>query len=273
MIGVIDDLTDISPYRNGDPDYCGGEQRMTGIMPRTTDYGKIEDALTFEAADVPLIPMEEWPALIEKQEKAESSPWHLAKRMKLPVLDQDGYGWCHGYAACWAVMWTRAMQGLPYVELSAPSVAGPVTGWRNQGAMIESDLRHIVRAGVSSTEFVPAMPCREGDCKPGWKDNAMLHRVEKWLEGEPGNYQQQGSLLLSGFVLSNGRNFLGHAMVGCRLRDQKNGLKASDPARYEVWDWNSWKESYGQGGCMVLRGRRAWCDEFYVPWVITNSPK
>lgn len=268
MPDIIDDNTDLRPLIDGDPDHCGGEQRYNMTKPRQIPYGQMECAVPFEALDIPLIPMEKWPEEIARQEAEQSSPWHFARRMNLPVWDQDGYGWCHGYSAVWEVQLSLAIQGNPFVELAPPSVAGPVTGWRNQGAWIAEDLKYMVKAGVASTLFVPVMPCRESECKTGWKEDALTRRVIEWWDLEPGNHLQQATMLFKGFPLANGRNSLSHAMVTVRIEDLKNGQPATSLRRYAFWDWNSWKKSYGREGCMVLTGNRGPCDEAYVARVV-----
>jgi hypothetical protein len=264
---VIDDTTDVGPYVNGDPS-VGGEQRYNGTKPRVTNYGAMPYSSVF---GMDLIPMEQWPELIAKQEADEASAWHFARRHKLPVLDQNGLSYCHAFSAVWSAMFARAFARLPHVLLSSSSVGAPVTGYTNSGAYIEQDLTQMVKVGCASVEFVPERTTRKSDFKPGWEENAALHRVERWTDGDPGNYNQIGTALLKGYALANGRNFMSHAMVCVRLLDLKNGMAATNPRRYGVVDWNSWGFSSGDEGCLVFTGSRAWPDEFYIPEAITAS--
>lgn len=266
---------------DGDTVFAGGETRfLNGLLPRSEgvkkgevpEYGAIPGVATADAKIV-RIPMESWPDLIADQERNQSSLWHLWKDSPIGVLDQDGLSYCHAFSADDATMLIRWIMGLPYVELSAGSIGGPVTGYRNRGAYIIDDLHQVVNKGVASTEFVPMRQVSKSGWKPGAEENAALHKATEFWDGQPRDFELQGSALFAGFPTCDGYDWWGHAVTGLRIRDLNNGRKATDHLRYSKTILNSWGKSYGYDGCGDLTGSKKIADEWYVFRQATASPK
>lgn len=254
----------------------GGEPRLAGIIPRDwtkNPYGSLDFGQTYEAAGIENYPMEAWPDLIADNDRNKAWADDVWAASPIGVLDQDGLSYCHAFSACDAVMIERELMGLPYVELSAGSIGGPVTGYRNAGAYIIDDLRQVVEKGVASTEFVPMMQVSRSGWKPGAVENALLHTAKNVIEMQSRNFQQFGSVLISGRTVCIGLNWWGHAITGIRLRDNKNGRAATDHLRYDAKILNSWNKSWGENGCGWLSGSKKIPDEQYSFREIRNSKK
>lgn len=265
---IIDDAN----YRQFMPDGLpqGGEVRRSGVRPRAEHpvYGSTRYGSEF---NLPLIPMQEWPDRIADLERRKASLWHLWKDSEIGVLDQNGLSYCHAFSCVLGIMLSRLIQGLPYVGLSSSSIGAPVTNYRNAGAWIIEDLEQAKSVGAASLEFVPSLTTRRGDFKPGWEQNAALHRVTEWTELGSRNFQQHGSAMLQCKPACNGLNYWGHAVTDVALVDLDKSRPATSEDRYGILFINSWSKGWGDGGCAVRSGRQKYADEAYIPGYVTQS--
>ena len=72
-----------------------------------------------------------------------------------PVLDQNGYGACNGFAATDSLIDARYVAGLPYVALSPWYVYGTLCGGWDTGSTIDDALRHLRDVGTCQDSLVP----------------------------------------------------------------------------------------------------------------------
>lgn len=213
---------------------------------------------------VTIIPMEEWPDRIADKARRKDTLKDIWADTPIGVWDQGSVGYCHAFSAVMLVAIERAAQQLPYVPLSASSVGGPVTGWRNAGAYIHDDLDRIVKYGASSIEFVPMLTTNRNDAKPGWEANALLHRVTEFTDVRPRNVLEHGSLLLQNHPVGVGLNYWGHAVTDLVLHDLYPQKKATDWTRYGVEFLNSWRKTWGDGGFGIRTGNKFLADAIYA---------
>lgn len=253
---IIDDL---NWERHCDPNdkRCGTHERDYSNVP----YGSIPSV---PPNAVQTIPMQEWPDRIADKERTQSSLKHIWAASGIGVWNQGQVSYCHAFSATMLVAIQRAKECLPFVSLSASSVGGPVTGWKNAGAYIHDDLDRIVKFGVSSTEFVPMLTTNKSDAKSGWEANALLHSVTEFTDVKPQNFLEHGSLLLQNHPVGVGLNYWGHAVTDLVLRDLYPEKRSTDEARYGVEFLNSWSESYGNKGFGVRTGSKMYADAIYA---------
>lgn len=261
---LITDKT--SDWKKANPEQFN---RVSGLYSR--DWNKvIYGAPAFSRKwEAPVIPMERWPEIIKALDDAEASLYHVWKRSKIGILDQDGLSYCHGFACAGAIMLQREVQGLPYRELSASCNAARVTGYRNQGAYIYDNLADAVKTGLCTTKYCPMLTTKRNDFKPGWDTDAAKNRISHWWELSPRAFSQQGSALLSLIPVVYGFNWWGHAVYGLRVRDLYPSKRATDYRRYGIEIANSWSPDWGEEGLGVLTGDRMVGDEAYCPSQIT----
>lgn len=250
-------IGDDTPFFPTEDPRCGTFPRDYGKVP----YGSLEFA---PSMSVPLIPMSEWPDRIADLERQKATLKHVWADSGIGVWNQGQVSYCHAFSAVMAVAVQRAMMGLPYKSLSASSVGGPVTGWRNAGAYIHDDLKQMVSGGVATTDFVPMLTTRLADAKPGWREDALKNRVVEFYDVPPRNFQVHGSLLLQLIPVSVGLNYWGHAVMDMVLRDVYPSKSATDTERYGVEFLNSWGEAYGERGFGVRVGSRKFADSIYA---------
>lgn len=102
-----------------------------GYEPR--DYSADPTGLTGYAApfNLPVFSRQEIKERIEELERTKSRLFDLCQQAKMPPLNQGYTNTCWANGAVDGVQVARAAAGKPYVPLSAASVAGPATNFRN----------------------------------------------------------------------------------------------------------------------------------------------
>lgn len=237
---------------------CGTIARNYAQVP----YGSIPSIPP--GSDIEEIDLEEWPDLIADQDRSESSLYHIWKDSKIGILNQSSISYCHAFADVFHSMLVREMQQLEYVELSASSIGGPVTGWKNAGAYIHDDLLQSYNFGACSTDFCPMLTTNLRDCKPGWKENALLHRTSEYIDVPARDFKKHGSLLLRNKPVNVGLNYWGHAVADLKVIDLYPQRKATDWLRYGFMFANSWSTQWGDEGFGVRHGNKALADAIYT---------
>lgn len=177
-----------------------------------------------------------------------------------PVHDQDGIGMCNASATVAGMEACRALQGLPYVQLSGGHLYGRINDGRDRGSLLEDGLREAMAGGVCTTATVPYLNWRSRPAAAA--EEAKRYRVlEAWLCP---TFDHLASALQCGFFVIEGLmwrdNFKvdgdgwlptrgaggagGHAVLGFGLAE-----------RGGVWGArtrNSWSEQWGaRGNCVI----------------------
>lgn len=207
---------------------------------------------------------------------------------------------CWAHSSTHAVTALRAMQGLPYVPLSAFSVAATIKKGADQGGWGAHSLDFISTRGVVSQALWPQgdRDYKKYDRPEIWA-NAALHKVsEGWIDMQAALYDRQLSFeqevtcYLCRVPVVKDENWWGHSICGL---DVVNGTSERDTTRVEsgklaalqefelIWGfnteadgfgvriWNSWSDTYGDRGMAVLTGRKAVSDGATAPRVTLPS--
>lgn len=252
------------------------------------EYGRLPPRMTygtnplFERGAIPIIPRSEWPRIIKEQEASKTNLFYLwqawrdslpssVKTIKQGVLDQDGYPFCHGFSALMIYYMWRFVQGLPFIEFSASSIALPAAGWRKAGAAIEDDCEVMVKQGVAPLEYVPQLTASRSSFKAGWEQEAAKHRVTKWGEIRHRSLDEQVSVILARRFLSEGLDFMSHSMADGIVYDARPDLDVGNDNRWEIGHLNSWDVTYGVNGWGRRTGSKKYADEGYYILQVTNQ--
>lgn len=249
---VIDDNTIIDNQGNGG---------LCGCLPRRSVYGSLPFA---QPASVKLIPWEEMPDRIADQDKHQSSLEHLWRDSPMGALNQGQLNYCWCFSGAGALMLERAIQGLPFVRLSASSIGAPLVSYQNVGYFPEECLKAMVDQGASSTEYVPEATFNAADFKPGWRESAGMNKVTMFADVNPRDLQAQFTMLLLNRPLAVGLNWWGHSVLFLRVLDRNPSLPASNPNRYGTKFLNSWGPDWGEGGTGILEGSKQYADQSYA---------
>lgn len=177
----------------------------------------------------------------------------------MPCLDQGpvGYCWAHSTAHC--VMLDRGLRNMPYVPLSAYSVAATIKRGADEGGWCGLSCKFMREKGIVSQALWP-----QGDRgfskyqnNPAiWEDAAKHAIVEDWYDVAKREYDQEinfeavCSLLMSGIPVVGDFNWWGHSVA---LLD----VVEVEPGDFGIRILNSWGMGWGDAGTSVLRGSKA----------------
>jgi hypothetical protein len=224
-----------------------GHKRALNATPPKQPYGlcagvaAIEDVIT-------LIPRSEWQDRIK--EKDANDTWLKSICKDVKCKDQNGLGYCHAYGTVSPMEIAAVAQGEPYVELSAESIGGVVTDWRNAGADPEDDLAAARTNGACAASFMDKpnsiTPSR---WKAGWQADALRRRVLEHFDcGTPGKeFDAVVTCALLNFPVGLGYAWWSHFVHGV-FRVRYN----AQTKKYEIENRNSWDATYGDNGYFWL---------------------
>jgi len=238
-----------------DPD---GQRRLMACKPRRAPVGSLRYAVKPE---FDLIPRNEWSSRIKDIKAAGIDTRSLLKQKGVPAFDQQQTSTCHAQSAALGGIIIRARQGEATVILSPGSISGPITGYRDEGAYIEDDLRQLADYGAASVEFVPANQISRRGWKPGAEQNALLHRVTKWIDmggRDSRMFDRCATQLLLLNAVCVAYDWWGHAVTLTALVEVSPGVFGFEFR-------NSWGASYGDDGYAVLVEGRGTPNAAYSP--------
>ena len=214
---------------------------------------------TFSQGRLPLIPENEWQQRLDEQ-KAQRARFidYLDDTMgpsggKIPSRDQDGYGycWCHSGVSC--AMALRAAMGLPYADLSAFHIGCIIKNYRNQGGWGIEGVKFMAEKGCATSKTWPQQSTNRSNDNPDMWAEAAKYRLTEWYELENRNMKAQVvTVLLSGGFLVMDFNWWSHSVAGV-------ALESINP--FVLWIWNSWGDSWSDGGFGKLQGSKAIPDD------------
>lgn len=244
-----------------------------GLLPRSQHplYAAYGSAPFAAPERVTPIPRVQWPDLWSDKRKAKATLRDVAEGAGIQVFDQNGTNYCHANSPAFALMLLRAKAGLPKIQLSAASIGGPVTGFRNAGAYIMDDLEQVVKDGACDVKFYPTNATGRGYWTEEAKANAALHKLFEFSDVPSRNLDIQMTLLLLDLPVCVGLNYWGHAVT-----DVGGEYLGGDVNRDSSWSIdfaNSWKYTWGDNGYGKRTGRKIYADEAYAPRITLASQK
>jgi len=219
--------------------------------------------------EVPLIPMEEWPALLEEMEAKKtrlSDIRMIGDRGKpIPSLDQNGQGYCWSYSTAHAIMLKRAAQGQPYIRLSGHSLAWVIKNGKDEGGWCGLSTSEATKRGYMPTSLwtEKSMNGRQFNTPENWEIAKNFRIEEGFLDMNQKvwdmdlTFQQIGSCLLSGIPCPVDYDWWGHSILGMDLTYVTNKYPVTDIRCWGIRIWNSWRDSWGYLGTGVILGKKA----------------
>lgn len=267
-----------------------GEKKTRGLVPRnmqTCPHGSMPEAPGF-ALDV--IPQSEWSQRIADKRVASSnlSDIRLTGNFgkPIPAQDQNGKGYCWAHSTVGAIRTTRALQGLPFVELSAYSVACIVKGYRDEGGWCGESLKFLTENGVAPASKWPLRSMSQSNNTPEMRQEAAKFKVTEGfydlgapIWNQKLTFEQVVTCALLNLPMAGDFNWWGHsvelldavdgaAMFGyCRAESGKLYTREEHDKVWSMDDpvtagigiriFNSWGETWGDRGMSILTGNKA----------------
>jgi hypothetical protein len=234
------------------------------------------------AAGQPLVatmPRDQWPAAIQASYGNFLSD--MLKQRDIHAKDQDGLSLCWCYGSTRTVECKRILMGLPFTDLSPESVAGPCTGWHNEGGYASEAFNQIEQAGICESSYMDAPhSLRPSRWKTGWQDNAKLHCAVQWYEIGT-SFDQVMTCLINRLPVAAGLDWWGHLVCFLDPVMFVNGkLYSGGPfdsnakITFGVLFQNSWGDDWptqGARGYSVLSESKATPDGAASPIVVTAA--
>lgn len=200
-----------------------------------------------------IIPRSEWDDHIARQESEKSSPDHWRLAGGVPVLDQNGYGYCWCYGTVGAIMTCYAQTGMKAPHLSAMGPAWQGKRGKNEGGWAGEALEYIEKFGIPELLVWPEHDNRVNPNDEAVKRSAAMHEHTEIEELPRNNFDALMSCLLDPErprASTIGLNWWGHLIYATKAVKISTG-------KYGVKIVNSWKPSWGQDGCSVLAENKA----------------
>jgi hypothetical protein len=213
--------------------------REYGCRRHTTADGPPAATLDIRAL-LPDIPATKWADLIRAQRTANLL---TLTRDVLPVHDQDGTNYCWAHGSTRALEILGIYQGAPPTLLSAESIAVPITHGRNQGGTPDQAVNALQSQGACEQRFWPLNDRHANHAKPGWKENAAEHRIERWAHVP--TWEAQILCAIYQLPVPIGLAWWGHLVCQTApdLDDNGNAI---------IWFDNSWGPTWGNNGRATL---------------------
>jgi len=248
--------------------FAGGEMRMLSAMPRKSAYGSI-GVPTF-GDNFKVMTRSE---IIDRAVYLDENEAQISDLLDYPSKDQNGLPYCWIYGCVGALEAIRRVQGLPYVELSAESAGGPITGYRSRGGYGEEGLQYLSKTGVANQSLWPKN-------KVGGPSNVTAevkadyenHRIKEWFDCETNNVEQLWTMLVLGFPCPLGLNWWGHLIFACGVVVDRASNKITGTRIRNSWaeSWGA-KNKHGVGGFGVLTESKSRGDFFGVRSVTAST--
>ena len=180
------------------------EGRVAGCLPRASKPGEF---CPMFSERIKVIPKSEWPDLL-------ASAYYSGLRPSVPViLDQDGVGSCASESATQAAMTCRSFHGQPFELLNPWYVYHTVSGGRDGGSNIDTNLQFLRDKGIAPESVWPRSKGWRATPSGEANEAAKNYRILEFFDIS--NTEEFGSALLQGFPVSYGRS--GHAILGVDL--------------------------------------------------------
>lgn len=254
-------------YRDsvGEFEIVNRHRRYFSAQPRPEGYAQRMLSKPLRSA-VPVIPRSEWSARLKEMQERKL----LISQMQAWAPDDQGsHPTCWAAATCAVFSTARVLQGNPYVQISAMSVACPISGGVSGG--YEGDAVDLLakRGGVDVALWDYTEISRSKDSDPACEANRLLH---KCLESyECGSFDEFATAWLLRFPCTISYNWWSHCVSAVDLVE-------IEPGSYGVRirnNWGDWeaKNDLGFSGYTVFREGHGTPSDGFAIRQATASPK
>jgi len=231
--------------KNGVAEF-GGEKRYLSAKPR--DLKQHPYGASLADAGVRIIPRSEWPARLAALKAANAGILPILYD-RLPCSDQasTNYCWANGPANCGATI--LYITGRGSYLLSAASIAGPITGYRNVGGWPKDAIDFMARKGAVRDSLWPNAAINSAyynraDVQADYPKHLVSSVIADLGQTGP-IFDETVTCVLLGCPVATSHDWWGHAVMAV-------GLDYVDGTWYLI-ERNSWGMSFGDQGFFKLR--------------------
>jgi len=267
-IGANEVIIDSKNYKRFLTPVVDGEPRKMGLWPQHPMKSQLR-AEVAGSFDIPLIPESEWADRLAQKIKDQSQLSDIRNQgmfgKRIPSRDQDGEPYCWAHSSTSAALIARAVNNQPYADLSAFAVACMIKNYRSEGGWSEESLKFIESRGIPTSKTWPQQSKSRANDKPEtWAEAKENRFTPEWMNLTSGNKalikQQLVTCLLLGIPCTTDYSWWSHAIIAL-------DLVSLSPFRIRIW--NSWGDSWSEGGTGILEASKAIPDDSQAPRVIT----
>lgn len=281
-----------------------GERKARGLVPRNYATHPRGCYAGIEAVDFPLIPQSEWSARIADKvaQKSQLSDIRMTGNggAMIPSRDQNGKGYCWAHSGTSAHLLVRAVNNLPYADLSAYGIACQIKNFRDEGGWGAQGVDWQIANGVPTSKTWPQQSMSRNNVNDAMKADAAAHKIlAGWIDLAAAQYDrkltfdQVITLLLSNVPVVVDYNWWSHSVCAAdavdgakqrnvtrsrsgklmQLRQFEKAWGLNDPvtAGFGTRDWNSWGDSWSAQGMGVIAGSKAVPDGAVAPRVVSPA--
>jgi hypothetical protein len=243
---------------------------LAGTRPRSEHpfffgYGSIPGTVIYEDVMPPVIPRSEWADRVAEIDAGQAWP---TDRITWKARSQSSTRYCWANGPCTAAEIQAVMQGLPFVQWSAASVAAPITNYRNVGGWGADAVEHLLKFGAAAEALWPnAAISRQYDTAESRADREN-RKVLEWIDVPANNFDALATCLLLGFACAVGYDWWGHEVVATRL--VKNGSSWGVEIRNSWGEWGT-TNRHGVYGFSVLSESKGTPDDCQAVRQVTSA--
>ncbi len=244
---------------------AAGELRMLSAMERKAPYGSV--STPFEFSGLPLIPRSEWSARLKEQKERRA---RVSDYCDFPAYNQASTNYCWANGPCQAATTKRRIQGLPYVQFSAASIAAPIKGYRNQGGWGEDACEYLAKNGACRTELWPNAEINRARDNAESQADRLNFKVLEWIDCPTA---KMFDYVVSACILSlpgaAAYSWWGHLVMGSdavEIEANSFGLRIRN-------SWGAWgaKNEFGEFGFEVYREGKGTPGSYQILHQVTPS--
>lgn len=283
------------------PDLHAG---FKGLVPRNFSTHPVGFYAAAQAFNMPLIDPSEYPQRIADMQAAGRRLSDMRNigmyGGRIPSRDQNGRGYCWFHSGTSAVLLVRARDNQPYADLSAYAGSCIIKNYRDEGGWGAQGVDWIRENGIPTSKFWPQQSVSRSNDTPEMRANAKLHRIEEgFWDLEAAQYDRKLSFnqmmtcLLLGIPVVTDFNWWGHSVCAAdpvngnnlyHMTRAESGKQATTAEFELMWGitnevttgyairiWNSWGDSWSEGGMGVLTGSKAIPNGAVAPRTVTAS--
>lgn len=243
--------------------------RKMGLVPRDYNQYPVGYLACAKPFDLPLMTDDEIEAAIRRKDADGSWLDDIRNRGKfgspIPSLDQDGVGYCWCHSGISGHLLVRALNNLPFVDLSPFFIGCLIKGYRDEGGWGSEGVEFQAANGCCTSQFWAQQSMRRSNDTAAARENAKLHRISEWMDLDPRNVRQLATCLCSDIPVVSDFNWWRHSVCTVRL------IRWGGGRNIKTRIWNSWGDSWKQNGMGDLEGSQAIPDGQIAPRVVYAS--